>query len=87
MLTGDETALPVQRKAVSADLYSGWKFAEKNRLAKNREFSGGSPLHDRVGGNIAEQQVSTTTQPDWSFGELKIADYLFDDRSCGNDFV
>jgi hypothetical protein len=87
MLTGDEAALPVQRKSVCADLYSVWKFAGKDRLAKNREYSRRGPLHDRVGWNIAEQQIPSIAQPDWPFGEQEISDYFFDGRTCGNDFV
>ena len=59
----------------------------KDRFAKNREFSRRSPLHDRVGGNIAEQQVSAVAQPDWPFREQEIADYFLDGRSYGNEFV
>jgi hypothetical protein len=87
MFTGDEAALPVQRKAVCANLYSVGKFARKDPFAKNREFSRGSPLHDRVERNIAEQEVSAAAQPDRSFGELEIAGDFFDLRSRRNQFV
>src|SRR5205823_6435664 len=78
MLTRDEAALPVQGKSICTDLHTLWKFTAENRFTKSRELSRGSPLHNRVGRNITEQQVSSIAQPDWALRELKIAGYLLD---------
>src|SRR5690348_10757030 len=80
MLAGDQTALAIDGQAVGADLNALRKITRKNRRAKWRESGSRSPLHNCVGGNIAEEQIPAAPHPHGSFGKLEIAEHLLDHR-------